>query len=159
LGLIDDVARRVADQGATTVVAPGFECVTHMCDAASKVNRGRIAPVTSSPSHAMSQALAKLTPAQSRALFSLSYVKAPPSPSTAELALAIFETNAVAAGPNTVGLFPHMARLNHGCARSFNSVYSWREEEGVLVVHALKPIGEGEVCCLRLVSVIDRLMP
>jgi hypothetical protein len=101
----------------------------------------------------MSQALANLTSAQRRALFSLSYVKAPPSPSTAELALAIFQTNAVAAGSNAVGLFPRMARLNHGCARSFNSVYSWREDEGVLVVHALKSISEGEVCYPQLFAI------
>lgn len=60
-----------------------------------------------------------------------------------EVHLAIFETNAVAAGPN-VGLFPMMARLNHGCSGAFNSVYSWREREGVLVVHALKDIKEGD---------------
>jgi len=59
------------------------------------------------------------------------------------LPLAIFQTNAVAAGPN-VGLFPTMARLNHGCSGAFNSVYSWREREGVLVVHALKDIYKGE---------------
>ena len=60
-----------------------------------------------------------------------------------ELQLAIFETNAVAAGSN-VGLFPMMARLNHGCSGTFNSVYSWREREGVLVVHALKDIKKGD---------------
>ena len=60
-----------------------------------------------------------------------------------ELQLAIFETNAVAAGSN-VGLFPMMARLNHGCSGAFNSVYSWREREGVLVVHALKDIKNGD---------------
>lgn len=60
-----------------------------------------------------------------------------------ELQLAIFETNAVSAGSN-VGLFPTMARLNHGCSGAFNSVYSWREREGVLVVHALKDIKKGD---------------
>ena len=61
-----------------------------------------------------------------------------------KLQLAIFETNAVAAGGSNVGLFPTMARLNHGCSGAFNSVYSWREREGVLVVHALKDIKKGD---------------
>lgn len=61
-----------------------------------------------------------------------------------ELALAIFQNNAVAAG-ETTGIFPRMARLNHGCSHAFNVVYSWRDNEGVLVVHALKPIQEGQV--------------
>jgi hypothetical protein len=61
-----------------------------------------------------------------------------------QLALSIFETNAVAAG-DRVGIFPRMARLNHGCSRAFNSVYSWREQEGVIVVHALKPVKNGSV--------------
>ena len=60
-----------------------------------------------------------------------------------ELQLAIFETNSVAAG-SSVGLFPTMARLNHGCSGAFNSVYSWREREAVLVVHALKDIKKGD---------------
>jgi hypothetical protein len=60
-----------------------------------------------------------------------------------QLQLAIFQTNAVAAGTN-VGLFPTMARLNHGCSGAFNSVYSWREREGVLVVYALKDVNKGE---------------
>jgi hypothetical protein len=38
-----------------------------------------------------------------------------------------------------------MARLNHGCSGAFNSVYHWRDNEGVLVVHALKPIRKGQV--------------
>ena len=44
-----------------------------------------------------------------------------------------------------IGIFPRMARLNHGCSHAFNSVYSWREDEGVLTVHALKDIAVGEV--------------
>lgn len=58
--------------------------------------------------------------------------------------MAIFETNSVAAG-NGVGIFPRMARINHACAKAFNSVYSWREEEGALHIYALKPIAKGEV--------------
>jgi hypothetical protein len=83
------------------------------------------------------------------AFFNLSYVGFPagkdPAKDKKELALAIFETNAVAAGPH-VGLFPRMARLNHGCSSAFNAVYSWRANEGVLVIHALKPIARGSVC-------------
>lgn len=60
------------------------------------------------------------------------------------LALAIFQTNSIAAGSN-VGIFPRMARFNHGCSSAFNSVYTWREKEGFLVAHALKAIKKGEV--------------
>ncbi|KAH9969622.1 hypothetical protein BC827DRAFT_1161441, partial [Russula dissimulans] len=57
--------------------------------------------------------------------------------------MVIFRTNAVALGPNA-GVFPMMARLNHGCSGAPNAVYSWREREGVLVVYALKDIKSGE---------------
>uniref|UniRef100_A0A8H8CH42 SET domain-containing protein n=1 Tax=Psilocybe cubensis TaxID=181762 RepID=A0A8H8CH42_PSICU len=60
------------------------------------------------------------------------------------LALAIFETNAVSAGKDTVGIFPTMARLNHGCSSAFNVVYSWRNEHEGLFVHALKDIKKGQ---------------
>lgn len=86
----------------------------------------------------------------------LSYVHLPkavdPQKQPEEVALAIFQTNAVSAGEG-VGIFPRMARLNHGCAGSFNSVYSWREEEGALVVHALKNTSQGQV---RVGSVMIR---
>ena len=79
----------------------------------------------------------------------LSYVHLPtgvdPQTQPEQVALAIFQTNAVSAGDG-VGIFPRMARLNHGCAGSFNSVYSWRDKEEVLVVHALKNISKGQVC-------------
>jgi hypothetical protein len=61
-----------------------------------------------------------------------------------DIALAIFQTNAVSAGTD-VGIFPTMARINHGCASAFNVVYNWREEEKCLVVHALKSVREGQV--------------
>lgn len=61
-----------------------------------------------------------------------------------EVALAIFQTNAVAADSG-VGIFPRMARLNHGCSSAFNVVYTWREREGALAIHALKPIKKGQV--------------
>jgi hypothetical protein len=60
------------------------------------------------------------------------------------VALAIFQTNAVSAG-EAIGLFPQMARLNHGCAGAFSAVYTWREREGVVVVHAIRYIKKGEV--------------
>ena len=99
----------------------------------------------------MLSTISSLSPSSRTSFYNLSYVHmpmhlTPTSPQHAEhLALAIFQTNAVATGPETTGLFPTMARLNHGCARAFNVVYSWREAEGVLVVHALKDIKEGEV--------------
>lgn len=82
------------------------------------------------------------------AFWNLSYVNFPksldPKMHQDRVALAIFETNAVSAGSG-VGIFPSMARLNHGCSKSFNVVYSWRSRDQVLVVHALKPIKKGEV--------------
>jgi hypothetical protein len=93
------------------------------------------------------ESIQQLSPDQIATFNNLSYVKLPgnlsPEEFSKQLQLAIFQTNAVAAGPN-VGLFPTMARLNHGCSGAFNSVYSWREREGVLVVHALKDINKGE---------------
>ena len=35
--------------------------------------------------------------------------------------------------------------MNHGCSRAFSAVYSWREEEGVMVVHAIRDIKKGKV--------------
>lgn len=70
------------------------------------------------------------------------------------MALAIFQTNAVAAGAD-VGLFPRMARLNHGCSRAFNVVYSWRDQEGVLVVYALRTIKKGAVGILAIIFNFD----
>jgi SET domain len=89
----------------------------------------------------------QLLPETAASFYNLSYVNLPKDLSPEEVAkqlpLAIFQTNAVAAGSD-VGLFPMMARLNHGCSSAFNSVYSWREREGVLVVHALKDIKKGD---------------
>ena len=95
-------------------------------------------------------ALATLSDLERNAFYNLSYVNLIPdiTPGTAAhndaVALAIFQTNAVAAG-DTAGLFPTMARLNHGCAGAFNAVYNWRENEGVVVVYALKLIKMGHV--------------
>ncbi|KAF9046479.1 hypothetical protein BJ165DRAFT_1345642, partial [Panaeolus papilionaceus] len=60
-----------------------------------------------------------------------------------ELALAIFQTNGVAAGDD-VGLFLRMARINHGCSSAVDATYHWRDDEKVLVVHALKDIPVGK---------------
>jgi hypothetical protein len=89
----------------------------------------------------------RLSPEKAASFYNLSYVNLPkdlsPEEFTKQLPLAIFQTNAVAAGSDA-GLFPVMARLNHGCSSAFNSVYSWREREGILVVHALKDIKKGD---------------
>ncbi|KDQ25361.1 hypothetical protein PLEOSDRAFT_1066483 [Pleurotus ostreatus PC15] len=103
--------------------------------------------ISSSPASLIWSSLARVTPSERDAFLNLSYVHFPPHLSPEdhpeEVALAIFQTNAVSAGDN-VGIFPQMARLNHGCSSAFNAVYSWRESEGVLVVHALKEIRKGE---------------
>lgn len=110
----------------------------------------QITPVSTSPQDLIKERLAALTPLQRSEFLGLSYtdVNLPSSLSPQErdhtLPLAIFQTNAVSAEARGVGLFPKMARLNHGCAHAFNVVYSWREREGVLVVHALRDIAAGE---------------
>ncbi|KAI9058449.1 SET domain-containing protein [Trametes sanguinea] len=106
--------------------------------------------VSMSPGAVLLASLATLPPRQRASFYNLSYVNfpsglAPDSDAYNEqLALAIFQTNAVSAGSRGVGIFPRMARLNHGCSRAFNVVYTWREDEGALVVHALKPVRAGE---------------
>ncbi|KAI0269858.1 hypothetical protein BC834DRAFT_1014364 [Gloeopeniophorella convolvens] len=103
--------------------------------------------IASSPSQLILDSVRKLSPGEAAAFYNLSYVHIPqglaPEALAEQLPLAIFQTNAVAAGSN-VGLFPTMARLNHGCSHTFNSVYSWREREGVLVVYAFKAIKKDE---------------
>ncbi|KAE9407402.1 SET domain-containing protein, partial [Gymnopus androsaceus JB14] len=103
--------------------------------------------VTSSPTALISHHLQQLTSYQYSQFYNLSYVNfhshLDPTQNLLELALAIFQTNAVAAGER-VGIFPRMARLNHGCSSAFNVVYTWREREGVLVVHALQDIKKGQ---------------
>jgi len=103
--------------------------------------------ITGSPSQLILGLVQRLSPEQADSFYNLSHVNLPqdlsPEESTEHLPLAIFQTNAVAAGLN-VGLFPTMARLNHGCSYAFNSVYSWREREGVLVIHAMKDIKKDE---------------
>jgi len=104
--------------------------------------------VSSSPSALIAGSLAKLSRNEQEAFFNLSYVNFPqhldPDEDLNEVRLAIFQTNAVACGDG-VGIFPTMARINHGCSSAFNAVYTWREKERTLYVHALKAIGRGEV--------------
>ena len=99
--------------------------------------------VSSAPAQLIWRKVQNLAPVDREAYMHLSK-GVDPQTQPAQVALAIFQTNAVSAG-NGVGIFPRMARLNHGCAGSFNSVYSWREKEQVLVVHALKNISKGQV--------------
>ncbi|KAJ7366577.1 hypothetical protein DFH08DRAFT_834857 [Mycena albidolilacea] len=100
-----------------------------------------------SPTALISRLLAAADPVGRAAFLKLSYVHFPegldPESNPAEVALAIFQTNAVAAG-DQAGVFPRMARLNHGCSRAFNVVYTWREREQQLFVHALRNISWGQ---------------
>ena len=104
--------------------------------------------IETSPTELISRNVRQLSPSDHEAFFNLSYVNFPsgldPETHRDEVALAIFQTNAVTAG-NSVGIFPRMARLNHGCSSAFNVVYSWRDRERALVVHALKAIKKGQV--------------
>ncbi|KAJ7134348.1 hypothetical protein C8R44DRAFT_770273 [Mycena epipterygia] len=103
--------------------------------------------VSESPTALISRLLHNVAPADRDAFLNLSYVHFPegldPDTHPDEVALAIFQTNAVAAGDG-VGIFPRMARLNHGCSSAFNVVYSWRQREQALFVHALKNISRGQ---------------
>ena len=98
----------------------------------------------------MGKILPTLSKGQRAALFNLSYVRLPPNLSKddpdydAQVAVAITQTNGISAGAQGVGVFPKVSRLNHGCSKAFNAVYSWREKEQKLVVHALRSIKEGQ---------------
>ncbi|KZT28875.1 hypothetical protein NEOLEDRAFT_1086618 [Neolentinus lepideus HHB14362 ss-1] len=102
--------------------------------------------IDTSPTAYLEQILSGLSDEDRRRFYDLSFVHLSPDlhDDPLQVALAIVQTNAVSAGPAHIGVFPTMARLNHACAGAFNSVYSWREGEGVLVVHALKGIGKGQ---------------
>lgn len=103
----------------------------------------------------------KLGRKEREAYLSLSYVNFPshldPRVHPEEVALAIFTTNAVAAGEQ-VGIFPRMARLNHGCSSAFNVVYSWREKEEALFMFALRDISKGDVGHISLLAVSFLIM-
>jgi len=98
--------------------------------------------------------LQKLSLQERQSFLNLSYVNFPKHldeiEHPEEVALAIFQTNAVSAGGN-VGIFPRLARINHGCSSAFNVVYHWREHERHVVVHALKDIPKGQVSGFSLV--------
>ncbi|KAG6900388.1 hypothetical protein C0993_011376 [Termitomyces sp. T159_Od127] len=100
-----------------------------------------------SPSAIIASFLREASSHDREAFLDLSYVNFPedldPEIYIDEVVLAIFQTNAIAAGTG-VGIFPKTARMNHGCSSAFNAVYTWRDREEVLVVHALKKIFEGE---------------
>ena len=96
----------------------------------------------------MGKILPTLSKSEHAALFNLtSYVRLPPNLSKdddpdhhAQVALAITQIN----GSAVVGVFPNVSRMNHGCSSAFNAVYSWREKEQKMVVHAIKPIKKGQ---------------
>ncbi|KAF7296471.1 NADPH--cytochrome P450 reductase [Mycena chlorophos] len=102
---------------------------------------------TENPSMLVWNLLQGAPPQGQAAFWNLSYVNLPKDVDVERdrdrVALAIFETNAVAAG-HDVGIFPRMARLNHGCSSAFNVVYTWRPNEGMLYVHALRDIPTGQ---------------
>ena len=109
------------------------------------------------PQEYLAEIIPTLSQSKHDAFFNLSYHSLPehitnPSEHPDEVALAIIQTNGVAAGQSTVGVFPRMARINHACAGSFNAVYNWRDDEGVLVVHALKHIPAGSVSSFSWLS-------
>ncbi|KAJ7242823.1 hypothetical protein B0H12DRAFT_1023389, partial [Mycena haematopus] len=105
--------------------------------------------ISESPVALISRLLDGVSPEGRDAFLNLSYVHVhfpegmDPETNPAEVALAIFQTNAVAAG-DRAGIFPRMARLNHGCSSAFNVVYTWRDREQQLFVHALRNISKGQ---------------
>ena len=107
--------------------------------------------VSSSPSVFIAGSLAKLSGNEQEAFFNLSNVNFPqhldPDEHPNEVGLGIFQKNAVATGDG-VGIFPTMARINHGCSSTFDGIYTWREKERTLYGHALKAIGRGEFSVL-----------
>jgi hypothetical protein len=107
-------------------------------------------PVSIPPAELMGKTLTILSKSEQAVLFNLSYVRLPPNLSKddpdydAQVALAITQTNGIAAGVRGVGVFPNVSRMNHGCSSAFNAVYSWREKEQKMVVHAIRPIKQGQ---------------
>ncbi|KAJ6557236.1 hypothetical protein DFH09DRAFT_922936, partial [Mycena vulgaris] len=103
--------------------------------------------ISESPAAFISRMLQSVSPADRDAFLNLSYVNFPegldPDTHPDEVSLEKFQTNAVATGDG-VGIFPRMARLNHGCSSAFNVVYTWRQREQALFVHALKNIRKGQ---------------
>ncbi|KAJ1307421.1 hypothetical protein OPQ81_001523 [Rhizoctonia solani] len=94
------------------------------------------------PSKLIRSTVAALPLTDQTTFFALSYAK--PNVSEPDIPFEVFQTNAISAGQRGTGLFPRTARLNHGCSKAFGAVYSWRDDEGVLVVHAIKDIPKGQ---------------
>ncbi|KAJ7644316.1 hypothetical protein FB45DRAFT_736700 [Roridomyces roridus] len=102
---------------------------------------------TESPTALISRLLNDLDASDREAFLNLTYVHFPegldPETHPEEVALAIFQTNAAAAGDGA-GLFPLFSRLNHGCSNAFNVVYSFSLSQRALFVYALKDIERGQ---------------
>ena len=102
------------------------------------------------PAKLMGKILSTLSKSEQVALFDLSYVRLPPNLSEddsdydAQVALAITQTNGIAAGVRGVGVFPNVSRMNHGCSSAFNAVYSWREKEQKMAVYVIRPVKQGQ---------------
>lgn len=107
--------------------------------------------VKAAPEKILADALAKI-PADARAR----YMRLGNAGLHADARVSIFQTNAVALGSRGAGVCPTFARLNHACLGAFNVVYSWQEETGVIVVHAVKDIKPGEEL---LTTYTDTLRP
>lgn len=70
----------------------------------------------------------------------------------------ILQTNGIKSGHGFMAIFPSIARINHACTGAVNAVYSWREHEGVQVVHVTKPIeAEEEIFVTYFDSKLPRL--
>ncbi|KAF8496101.1 hypothetical protein JB92DRAFT_2991416 [Gautieria morchelliformis] len=100
--------------------------------------------ISGSPTQLINSHLGSLSEEQQTAFLELSYVDMGSDIPEENIPLSIFQTNGISAGESGVGIFPKTARLNHACSAGFNSVYTWREKEKLLVVHALKEIQAGE---------------
>ncbi|KDQ15709.1 hypothetical protein BOTBODRAFT_285874 [Botryobasidium botryosum FD-172 SS1] len=102
-----------------------------------------VPPTTNeSPTSIIANLVASLSPSARTAFFALAHHDTTLPPPA--IPLAIFETNAINAGEDGIGIFPRTARLNHGCSSAFNAVYSWRHRENALVVHAIRRIEKGQ---------------
>jgi len=101
-----------------------------------------VPPTTTESPSALISTLVSSLPAFSReAFFALAHDT---SLSSSAIPLSIFQTNAINAGEDGIGIFPRTARLNHACSSAFNMVYSWRPRERVLVVHAIRAVEKGQ---------------
>ncbi|KAG8924993.1 hypothetical protein FRC02_010053, partial [Tulasnella sp. 418] len=109
--------------------------------------------ITSSPVQVVQEALQKLPPSRRDLLLNLSHPNHDLPPH--EIPFDIVQVNAMAAG-STTAVFPRIARLNHGCAGAFNSIYGWREEQGVMELRPFRDIKKGEEL---LVSYFDTKRP